>query len=141
MKLTVPTTIQRDGAAIRCALPNRYHDEPEDQFLSWPDGAGYDRVKHVLTLVLDLDSRKVEGWPAGVTAEANLKVCDEGTYELLDTMHQVIATLREEYIPSCVPGEDGDYFVLQIGPDGSIAGWRPTALDVVRDFWPSSSGR
>ena len=121
-------------------MPNSYHDEPDDQFLSWPEGAGYDRARHVLTLVLDLDHRKVEGWPAGVSAEVHLKVRDEGTYELLNTMHQMIATQAQEYVPGCVPGEYGDYFVAQIGPDGSIAGWNPSARDVERAFFGVDRG-
>lgn len=119
--------------AIRLRVPNRYHEEADDQFRSYPEGAGYDRVKHELTLVLDLDSRKVRDWPAGASTEVSLKVRDEGTYELLDSDGKVCASLVEEYVPHCVP-EGGDYLVLTIGPDGGIAGWRPNPEEVADNF-------
>jgi len=130
---TVPQTV--DVVAIRCTLPNRYHDEEDDQFLTWPEGAGYDRDKHVLTVVFDLDTMSVRDWPAGATADLHLKVCDEGSYELLAPDGRVVAGRAEEYVPECLPSEYGDYVIAKIGPDGVVKGWHPTARDVEFSFF------
>lgn len=121
-----------EAKAIRLRVPNRYHYEADDQFRAYPEGAGYDREKHELTMVLDLDERRVRDWPVGVTAEISLKVCDEGVYQLLAPDGFVIAT-REDYVPSCLP-EGGDYLVLTVGPDGAVVGWRPDPMDVAEEF-------
>lgn len=120
--------------AIRLRVPNRYHDEEGDQFGWYPEGAGYDREKHELTLVLDLDERRVRDWPAGVTAEVHLKVVDEGSYELLDADGKVCAQLVEQPIPPCLPGEYGDYLILVVNPEGRVGGWNPDPEDVVESF-------
>lgn len=86
-----------------------------------------------LVLVLELDSRRVRGWPGG-TAEVHLKPRDEGTYELL-AGETVVAT-RQDYVPDCLPQEYGDYLVMDIAEDGSIEGWNPRDIDVAVAFFP-----
>lgn len=75
---------------------------------------------------IDLDTGKIEGWPEGTTASIHYKVCDDGDYELLDADRNVVASI-EGYVPSlmCPEGEGyGDYVIMEIAADGSIANWR-----------------
>ena len=84
----------------------------------------------VLILVLDLDRRAVRDWPAGRTASVYLKPRDSGSYYLLSG-GEVVVTREGDYVPGYLPGEHyGDYLILDIGPDGTIAGWDPSAEDV-----------
>lgn len=76
--------------------------------------------------VIDLDTGKILGWPAGVTAKTHYKVCDAGRYTLLDAdCNEVISV--NSYVPKMLsPGGDGfgDYVIMTIGPDGVIENWR-----------------
>lgn len=75
---------------------------------------------------IDLDTGKIEGWPPGTTASIHYKVCDDGDYELLDAERNVVAKI-DGYVPSlmCPEGEGyGDYVIMEIASDGSIAKWR-----------------
>lgn len=75
---------------------------------------------------IDLDTGKIEGWPQGTTADIHYKVCDDGDYELLDAERKVIKAI-DGYVPSlmCPEGEGyGDYVIMKIAEDGTIANWR-----------------
>lgn len=133
MQITVDRPVQIAVDAIRLRLPIRYpEDFDEEVGADFPEQfIGPNRSS--LTVVLDLDSRKVRDWPAGKTANVYIKVCDEGTYELL-AGERVVARRADDYVPSCVPGEFGDYFVMKIATDGSIDGWRPDVQSVAAEF-------
>lgn len=76
--------------------------------------------------LIDLDTGKIEGWPEGTTASVHYKVCDDGDYELLDADGNVVKSI-DGYVPAamCPEGEgDGDYVIMEIGPDGTIAKWK-----------------
>jgi len=76
--------------------------------------------------LIDLDTGKIEGWPEGTTASVHYKVCDDGDYELLDTDRNVVKAI-DGYVPNimCPEGEGyGDYVIMDIGPDGTIAKWK-----------------
>ena len=49
------------------------------------------------------------------------KVCDEGTYTLLDQDMAKIVEI-ESYVPNCI-GKYGDYIVMEIDEDGYIEGF------------------
>lgn len=75
---------------------------------------------------IDLDTGRIEGWPAGTTASIHYKVCDDGDYELLDAERNVVAQI-DGYVPGlmCPEGEGyGDYVIMEITADGTISKWR-----------------
>lgn len=75
---------------------------------------------------INLETGKIENWPAGTIAGVHYKVCDEGVYTLLDADRQEVAQI-DGYVPSMMsPGGAGygDYIIMDIGPDGQIANWR-----------------
>lgn len=84
-------------------------------------------------MVIDIDTGVIQGWPAGRVEEVSMKVCDGGTYILLDAEGKRVA-VREDYVPNnLVPGEYGDYVELSIDATGRIKNWpsKPT----LADFW------
>ena len=76
--------------------------------------------------VIDLGTGRIEGWPEGTAASVHYKVCDQGTYDLLDERRAVVKSI-DGYVPRMMcPGDNGcgDYVIMNIGPDGVIEHWR-----------------
>ena len=76
-------------------------------------------------LLIELDTGRIIDWPQGTTARVHYKVCDDGTYELLDAERNVVKRI-DGYVPSMCPDDNGygDYVIMTIGVDGIIANWR-----------------
>lgn len=80
--------------------------------------------------VIDIDSGKIIGWPQGTTAEIHYKVCDDGSYYLLDADGNTVLSIEDNYVPNClIPGEDGDYIIMSIDETGLIEEWSPSFID------------
>lgn len=126
MKIKITKPIEIEVVAIRCEMAVRYEEEqiPND----FPGRKG-----DSITLTLDLETRKVRNWPGGVR-EIHIKVCDEGSYYLIDAEGNDVGKRESNYVPDCVPGEYGDYFIAAISNDGTIEGWEPTAIQIADCF-------
>lgn len=152
MKITVPKPTEIEVDAIRVTVPfdeDHGEDEIPADFPGRRRFAKPDRHGHVgdLTLVLELDTANVRGWPAGRTESLFLKVRDEGVYELL-SRDQVVARRDDCYVPSCIPNDYGDYFCLRVAADGSVwlhgdnrHPWEPDQLKVLDTFFPQPERR
>ena len=68
---------------------------------------------------IDVNNGRIEGWPAGNTANVHYKVCDEGNYRLTDVNGDTVMECENEYVPECI-GEYGDYIVMDIDANGYI---------------------
>lgn len=107
---TVNGAVDTDGSLIPCRDP-----KPNDSL-----GGG------TWLPVIDLETGKIEGWPEGTTADIHYKVCDDGAYHLLDADRVVISSI-DGYVPKimCPEGDGyGDYVIMSVGPDGTIAKWK-----------------
>jgi hypothetical protein len=85
--------------------------------------------------VIDIDTGIIRNWIKGTTAKIHYKVCDSGTYELLDADGETIVK-REDYVPGimCPEGEGyGDYIKMKVNEDGQIGNWRPIINDFFED--------
>lgn len=82
--------------------------------------------------VIDLENGCIVDWPNGTIAHIHYKVCDDGTYTLLDKDNSVIFSV-DSYVPDCI-GEFGDYIVMDIDEDGNIEDFNFTADDVVEIY-------
>ena len=73
---------------------------------------------------IELETGKVEGWPAGTEASIHYKVCDEGQYWLSDDQGERIAKWAGYYVPDdflCHGGDGyGDYIILNVGADSEL---------------------
>ena len=130
MKLTVNIPTEIDAAFISITIPIRYPDHETGIPADFPGREG-----NTIHMTLDIDSRKVVGWPDGRAGSLYLKVCDEGEYELVGRDMTTITTIQD-YVPRCIPGEYGDYVDMAIGADGTIAGWAPSPRQVGESFFP-----
>lgn len=131
MNLTIYEKTKKvvNASAIKCVLPVRYGDE--DIPYTFPG-----RANDVLTITLDIDTKKVRDWPGDFGPyRVNMKVVDQGCYYLLDVDGVEIARSEHGYVPNkIVPGKFGDYVILDIGADGSIRNWRFEPYDIFDEF-------
>ncbi len=103
---------------LKMSLPIRYHDE--DMPFDFPM-----RVNDVWTANINVDSGQIQDWPENQPAHSlHLKIVDTGSYYLIDDSGKQVASLEQEYVPNdLVPGEYGDYVILEISPTGLITNW------------------
>lgn len=85
------------------------------------------RDGHLWTPLIDVEDGRIVDWPEGTTAQIHYKVCDAGTYKLLDPDRNII-TEKDGYVPSIMcPKENGfgDYIIMDIDEKGMIIDWSP----------------
>lgn len=117
MKATIKVEKEIEIDSIRVSLPVRY--EEEDIPNNFPLRKG-----DMWCAQIDLDTGAIRGWPKGQSGELSMKVCDEGTYTLLDKCGGAVSCIEQNYVPhGVVPGKYGDYVELIINADGIITNW------------------
>lgn len=73
---------------------------------------------------VEIDTGKIVGWPEGKSWDLDMKVCDEGSYYLLDSEGNTVADIQDNYVPNgVIPGRYGDYVELNINTQGVITNW------------------
>ena len=106
-----------DVRRVRLELPVRYWEEDIPNDFPFRQGDTW-------TAEVEVDTGKVVGWPQGKSGALHMKVCDEGTYTLLDGKGQAIAKIEQNYAPNkAVPGCYGDYVELDINEHGVVTNW------------------
>lgn len=88
--------------------------------------------------VIDLENGLVVDWPKGVTGDFHFKVCDAGTYYLLDSDKNIIASRFNNYVPDGLCHGDrgyGDYIIFKVDGDGKIENYK---LSLDDDDWKES---
>lgn len=127
MKFKVKRLVEIDIRYVSIDVAVRYGEEniPND----FPLRAG-----DVWKAIIDIDTGQIHDWPIGQSGELSMKVCDQGTYQLLDENMILIAAIEEDYVPhGVVPGRYGDYIELNIDANGRITNW-PKRVDVSEFF-------
>ena len=82
-------------------------------------------VEYRWQITIDLENVKVLEWPQGVEARVFYKVCDDGTYYLLDGDKNVLKEV-DCYVPDMLSYIDdgfGDYIDMKIDGDGNLVGF------------------
>ena len=82
-------------------------------------------------ILININEGRIEDWPS-VELRTHFKVCDAGSYYLIDEEANVIAEFENEYVPKCLyPNANGwgDYVILDIDKDGFINGWNPKHVE------------
>jgi hypothetical protein len=125
MKTTIKRPVEIEISHVLIKAPVRYEEEdiPNDFPL---------RKGDMWTAKVNIDTGQIEGWPKGKDGYLHMKVTDSGSYSLLRP-DGTEAALLEDYVPGVVPGESGDYIILEINTDGVITNW-PKKPDVSRFF-------
>lgn len=110
------------SAGIRYPEDVKINGKPCEKLTDIPDNNGkYWRP------MIEVDTGIIADWPKGTTAEIHAKVCDDGTYSLLDAESQEIKTI-EGYVLDCLAINDsgyGDYIIMTIDENGKIKDWKP----------------
>ena len=117
MKITIVKRVEAVAKYLKMSVDVRYDDE--DMPFDAPMRAGDN-----WEATIDLDEKRIENWPQGQTLSfEDMKVCDQGTYILLDADNNEITRI-EGYVPNkLLPGEYGDYLSLDIDETGKITNW------------------
>lgn len=127
MKFKIPTFIEENVTHIVLSCSVNYGEEEIPTDFPGRDGDMWHAK-------VNLDTGKIEGWPAGRTANMHLTVKDCGIYTLLAENGREVAKLENDYVPhGIIPGQYGDTIELEIASDGSITNW-PQRFDV-SDFF------
>ena len=77
--------------------------------------------------VIDIDSGAVIDWPEGVSAKFHFKVCDAGSYYLLDKENNALASIINDYVPNGLCHGDtgyGDYIIFNVDAGGKIINYK-----------------
>lgn len=110
-------------AGIRYAEDVNVNGEPCEELKEIPlhDGEHWQAM-------IDVDAGVILNWPKNTTAKFYSKVCDNGTYAILDANKQEIKKY-EGYVPDCLAIDDsgyGDYIIITVDENGKIKNWNPT---------------
>ena len=124
MKAKLPFIKEVNITHVIVELPVRY--EEEDITNDFPLRRG-----DMWAAKIEMDTGQIECWPVGKSGRLNMKVCDEGIYQLIDENGMQLAKIQD-YVPhGVIPGRYGDYVDLHINDQGIITNW-PKKPDVVR---------
>ena len=117
MKYTFNKPVTVEVTHIRVEAAVRYDDE------DMPNDFPF-RESDMWKAVIEIDTGIIVGWPQGATGDFYMKVCDEGTYTLLDIKGNEVAKIENGYVPNGIlPGDYGDYLGLDIDATGKITNW------------------
>ena len=123
MYATFKIEVEREITKVKIEVPVRYDEEqiPYDFPL---------RSGDMWNAIVDIDSGQIDDWPKGKSGNLFLKVCDSGSYTLIERNGNEPLSIYADYVPhGLIPGEYGDYIDLKINEDGVITNW-PSSPDV-----------
>lgn len=128
MKFTRTIPVEYDVYFLKAEMEVRYwEDGIVNGVQDEDDDPKIPLRKHDMWLLeIHLHDGSIREWPVGTTAKVHYKVCDAGSYQLLDADRQVVVS-QDGYVPSMLApqgGGYGDYVILDIGSDGIIQGWK-----------------
>lgn len=117
MKFTVNRPVEIDIKFVKIEASVRYEEEDIPNDFPFRTGDAWN-------VLVDIETGIIVDWPQGRTAGVHMKVCDEGSYYLLDAEENVVASIEQDYVPNgIVPGSYGDYIEMTILEDGRIKEW------------------
>jgi hypothetical protein len=135
MKITLKEPKEYDVKFLKADCGVRYWEDADVNGITDDDGKLIPlRNGDTWCPIIDLATGVVQDWPSGTTADIHYKVCDAGVYSLLDADKNVVKSI-DGYVPKMMAPAGsgyGDYVVMTIGEDGTIAGWR-ASLDVFEE--------
>lgn len=123
MKTTVRIEKEVDIAFVFIDIAPRYIGDGDDDDMP-TDFPLLNADKTAWVATVNIDTGEIQGWPAGEKRSMHVKVCDAGTYKLIDREGVEIAARVNSYVPNgVVPGSYGDYVELEINENGIITNW------------------
>lgn len=126
MKITVNKKIEVEITALKVFAGVRYW---EDATVGGVEDTEGDLIPcrngDMWCPIIDVDNGRIINW-IGQDAEIHYKVCDAGTYQLVDKDGNIHLEIDNYYVPSCMcPGGDGygDYIIMNVDDLGNIENW------------------
>lgn len=113
---------------IKVSAPVRYWDDADingdrsegGELVPFKSGDNWEPV-------IDIENGIVLNWPSGISADFHFKVCDAGSYFLLNDDMNEVASILENYVPDGLCHGDsgyGDYIIFKVGHDGEIFNYK-----------------
>jgi len=84
---------------------------------------------------INVETGEIVNWQKSVKAKIHYKVCDDGTYRLMDANGEQIISQDSYVISSLCPDENGygDYIIMTVDENGMIQNWDFNANDFQDD--------
>ena len=127
MKAIIKVEKEVEIYAVKFSVAVRYDEEDIPNNFPLREGDMWNAI-------ITIDEGRIIGWPEGQKGHLAMKVCDQGSYYLLDANHNTILSIEEDYVPNkLIPGKYGDYIDLHIGASGLIGNWysKPSISDFI----------
>lgn len=123
MKATIKVEKEVNIRTVLIDIAPRYIGDAEDDDMP-TDFPLLNAEKTAWVASVDIDTGAIAGWPQGDKRNMHVKVCDAGTYRLIDSEGNEVAARVNDYVPNgVVPGSYGDYVELEIDENGIITNW------------------
>ena len=125
MKITVTVKKEVEVATLKVIAQVRYWEDGTLNGETDDEGKMPCRVGDCWQPIIDLQTGKITNWHMGNTADIHYKVCDAGSYTLLDDEGNDVITI-DGYVPSIICPKDkgyGDYIIMSIDENGVIDGF------------------
>ena len=127
MKITVIEKKEVEVKFIKVSANVRYWDDAEVNGETDITGEGVPfKVGNLWVPIIDIDKGVVIDWPNGTKANFHFKICDAGSYYLLDSEMNELASIDNNYVPRGLCHGDqgfGDYIIFSVNEDGSIVNY------------------
>lgn len=107
------------------------------------DGIGHPwktNSRNELNFIVEVDTGKILSWKKGQKGIVEAKVCDSGTYKLLNSYFNTIVKAENCYVPNVFDIESdgyGDYMSFDVNEEGYIVGWDK---ELVRNILENEDG-
>lgn len=121
MEIEILRPVKINVATIDVWLPVRYKEEDIPNDFPLRNGDEWEAT-------IEIETGKIRGWPQGKTGKMFMKVCDGGIYTIRDDKDNEIVKTNE-YVPSFIPNDCGDYVDFEINENGIIAKWNMRELE------------
>lgn len=92
-------------------------------------------------LTIDLTEGKILDWPVGLTAKIHYKICDDGTYYLMDENKNILIE-KNCYVPDILAYQCdgwGDYIIMTIDENGKILNYPQNPSYLIQELIDTES--
>ena len=124
MKITVIKKEEVEACFLQVMANVRYWDDAEINGETDVTGEGVPfKNGDLWNPIIDIDKGVIVDWPNGTKASFHFKICDSGSYYLLDEQMNEIASIDNNYVPDGLCHGDngyGDYIIFSVNEDGTI---------------------
>lgn len=132
MKFEINTLREVNAVTLKVEAGVRYWEDATVDGIEDVEGKIPCRNGELWAPLIDIDSGIILNWEKGKSADVHYKVCDSGSYFLLDEEGEIIAAIESDYVPSLLcPSRNGygDYIIMHIDADGKIDNWKADLSD------------